>query len=270
MLFINAFCEHKLIKRYDMYYCNDLLSLSVLSLYEGELIGKVDKLYLDKKMKKLASLELIGENDTRYLLPTKNIYHIGKNAITVKNNQAVSLKVEQQPMLTAPLGAKAYSIKGSFLGIVKELSINDNFVSVKFSLDNNSVLDVSELASCGKNTIIFYEKDERVNVARFKIKNSPKVFKSEIKQQAKILPTEIQQKEMAITTPPVEQINTSKLVEIKQTAKNPDFLIGRICTKDIFNFNNELLVKSHAVITSKHLKEINKFGKVRELMLYSR
>ena len=90
-----------------MYYCNEFLSLNVLSLYEGELIGVVDKLYFDKKMRKLIQLELIGDNDTRLILPTKNIYHIGKNAITVKNNQAVSLKVEESEYCLCPINSKA-------------------------------------------------------------------------------------------------------------------------------------------------------------------
>ena len=34
-----------------MYYCNDFYGLSVLSLYEGELLGVVEKLYFDKKLK---------------------------------------------------------------------------------------------------------------------------------------------------------------------------------------------------------------------------
>ena len=63
--------------------------------------------------------------------------------------------------------------------------------------------------------------------------------------------------------------NAVLLEDIKKpTIQNADFLIGRICTKDIFNFNNELLIKEHAVINKKNLKEINKYGKLRELMLY--
>jgi len=65
-------------------YCKDLNSFPVLSLFEGELIGKVDKLYFDKKLKKLIEIELIGEDCSKLVLPTKNIYHVGKNAITVK------------------------------------------------------------------------------------------------------------------------------------------------------------------------------------------
>ena len=64
-----------------MYYCNEFLSLNVLSLYEGELIGIVDKLYFDKKMKKLIQLELIGENDTRLILPTKKFVKLAMEAL---------------------------------------------------------------------------------------------------------------------------------------------------------------------------------------------
>ncbi|MCQ2564930.1 MAG: hypothetical protein MJ152_03655, partial [Clostridia bacterium] len=52
--------------------------------------------------------------------------------------------------------------------------------------------------------------------------------------------------------------------------QNNVFLLGRIFTKDIFNFNNELLIKAHTIINKKHLKEVNKFGKLRELMLFSK
>ena len=72
-----------------MFYCNDFVGLNVLSLYEGELLGVVDKLYFDKKLKKLMIFELVGEDGAKLILPSKNVYHIGKNAITVKNNQSV-------------------------------------------------------------------------------------------------------------------------------------------------------------------------------------
>ena len=41
-----------------MFYCNDFYSLSALSLYEGELIGVVNKLCFDKKLTKLIHIEL--------------------------------------------------------------------------------------------------------------------------------------------------------------------------------------------------------------------
>ena len=41
-----------------MYCCKDFNSLSVLSLYEGELLGSVDKLYFDKKLKIIKNLHI--------------------------------------------------------------------------------------------------------------------------------------------------------------------------------------------------------------------
>lgn len=254
-----------------MYYCNDLLGLNVLSLYEGELLGKVDKLYFDKKLKKLMEIELLGDNDTRFIMHTKNIYHIGKNAITVKNNQVVSLKVEDLSLTPAPLNSKAYSIKGEFLGVVNNFTLNDKFLCEKFLLDNNNTIEINRLASCGKYTIIFYDQATHVNLNKFTPKQTPKIFKTKQPQEAKVLPVEEEPKIDDI--PQAKEENLTNAVEVEQqkpNTKTADFLIGRVCTKDIFNFNNEILIKAHTIINKKNLKEINKFGKLRELMLYSK
>lgn len=241
-----------------MYYCNDLISLSVLSLYEGELLGVVDKLYFDKKMKKLIQLEIIGDDGVKFVLPSKNIYHIGKNAITVKNNQAVSFKTEENLFNICPINSKAYSINGEFLGIIKELSFDEKFFTQKFSLDNGNSLNVNQMASCGKNTVIFYEENtNNININKFTPNKTPKALKTENEAVASILPKEIEKQNDNIVP-----------VENKAQVQNSDFLLGRVCTKDIYNFNNELIIKAHARINQKNLKEINKFGKLRELMLY--
>jgi len=118
-----------------MYSCNDFNSLTVLSLYEGELLGIVDKLLFDKKLKKLVELELIGDDGVKLILPVKNIYHIGKNAITVRNNQAVNIKPETCELCTNPTDSKVYTIQGEFLGIIKEICFNEKFFTEKIELD---------------------------------------------------------------------------------------------------------------------------------------
>lgn len=246
-----------------MYYCNELIGLNVLSLYEGELLGKVDKLYFDKKLKKLLELELIGENGTRLILPAKNIYHIGKNAITVKNNQAVTLKVEDCNLTLAPINSKAYSIKGEFLGVIKDFTLTEKFMCEKFLLDNNNTIEITLLASCGKYTVIFYDQTTKINLSKFTPRHSPKIFKTQHPQTANILPVEpAPTKAESPNAVPVETNKTNN--------QNAEFLLGRICTKDIFNFNNEVLIKANAVITKKNLHEVNRFGKLRELMLFSK
>lgn len=242
-----------------MYYCKEFYSLSVLSLYEGELIGKVDKLYFDKNLKKLIEIELIGENDTKMFLQTKNIYRVGKNAITIKNNQAVAMKAVDVEKTLAPISSKAYSINGEFLGIVQEISLNEKFVTEKIVLDNEKLICVDRLASCGKNTIVFYDDTTKVNIKNFMPHKAPKAFKNNSVENVAVLPVKEE-------IPSIVPVEANKVTLIQ----NSDFLLGRVCLKDISNFNNELLIKAHGIINKKNLKEIIKFGKLRELMLFTK
>ncbi len=239
-----------------MYNCNDLLSKCVLSLFEGELLGNVDKLYFDKKLKKLQSIELIAENDTRFLLPAKNIYRIGKNAITVKNKQAINLKTDNEAFCACPIGSKAYSINGEYLGTVNEISLTAKLTSEKICLENDVALNVDMLASCGKSTLVFYDKISKPKLSKFHPSKNPNQFKQTDFQTAEILP--------------LPELKAEVSSSAKPNIQNADFLLGRICTKDIYNFNNELLIKAHGTVNKKNLKEINKYGKIRELMLFSK
>ncbi len=239
-----------------MYCCKDFYSLSVLSLYEGELIGAVDKLYVDKKLKRLCQIELVGADGAKLILPTKNIYHVGKNAITVKNNQEVSILTEKNDCCVVPIASKAYSISGEFLGVIEEISFNEKFITQKISLDNNEIMDVKNIASIGKNVVVFCSNNDRCVIKNFTPQNQPKNFKQEENQVAETMPVE----------KPKDNVENAKV----PTIQNSDFLLGRICTKDIFNFNNELLIKAHAVVNKRNIKEIKKFGKLRELMIYSK
>ena len=120
---------------------------------------------------------------------------------------------------------------------------------------------MKSLASFGKNTVIFYEETDKINVNKFVPNKTPKLFKSDKIQIANILPVDKTIEEKSSNAVLVEDNK-------KPIMQNTDFLIGRICTKDIFNFNNELLIKAHGVVNKKNLKEINKYRKLRELMLF--
>ena len=235
-------------------YCKDLLNLSVLSLYEGELLGKVDKLFFDKKLKKLLEIEIIGQEGIRLSLPSKNIYNVGKNAITIKNNQMVTTKMFESNLVAVPIESKAYSINGEFFGVIKDVCLNEKFFTEKILLENDQAVNINHLLSCGKNTVIFNASEEKINIKNLVPSVSPQMVKSKVEQEVHVMPTE----------------NKNVVaIEVKPTSvQNADFLIGRTCSKNIFNFNNELLIKEQAVVTKKVLKEISKFGKLRELMLY--
>ena len=72
-------------------YISEITEKPILSLYEGELLGNIHKIYFDKTRKKIKAFEIINEQEITYLLSPKHIYTLGKNAITVKNKQNLSL-----------------------------------------------------------------------------------------------------------------------------------------------------------------------------------
>lgn len=236
-----------------MFYCKDLNKLSILSLYEGELLGQANKLFFDKNLKKLIEVEIVNQDGAKFSLPTKNIYHVGTHAITVKNNQALTFSHDMDNLVVCPLGSKAYSINGEFLGIVEEITLTNKFLTEKIALDNNTILESSNLASCGKNSLIFNNGNKKISLKKFTPETTPKSLKKEPVQIAKIMPAEPQ---------------NTKTVPLSVEPTNPNFLLGRICEKDIVNFNNEPLIKAHTKVTKKNLKEITKYGKIRELMLF--
>ena len=127
------------------------------------------------------------------------------------------------------------------------------------------------IASSGKNTVIFYDKSSKVDVSKFVPNKMPKIFKTKQTEIANILPVKNNTKTEKETAQPLTDVENTNAVPVETATtqiQNSDFLLGKICTKDIFNFNNELLIKAHAVVNKKNLKEINRFGKLRELMLY--
>ena len=219
-----------------MFSCKELLGLSLLSLYEGELLGVVDKLYFDKDLKRLLSISLVGEDGTRWVVPSKSIYHIGPNAITIKNKQSTSLELSADDTLVCPLGNKVYSIEGEYLGLAVDIAFDQKFRTNKIYLDNGTSEDIENLTSCGKSTLIF---------SKNKIKSS-------------------------LFGPKTTTINqsTKPAAASKLTLKRTNY-IGRICTKDIVGFNNELLIRAGTPITKKHIAELKKYNKLNELKLYA-
>ena len=162
-----------------MYYCKNMETLTILSLFEGELVGKINKLFFDKKLKKLCEIEVAGEDGVKMILPTKNIYNVGKNALTIKNNQAIILRNSADNNLVCPTGAKAYSISGEFLGVVDDVVLTSKFSTEKILLDNGAFLDVKFVASCGRNTIVFNNMGEKFNLKNFMPETQPKNYKQE-------------------------------------------------------------------------------------------
>ncbi len=240
-----------------MYNTKNLIGLPVLSLYEGELNGNITNVYFDKKLKKVVCFSLADENELNYILPIKNIYKIGKNAVTIKNNSCLILELNntESNTIPAPFESKAYTIQGEYLGKISQITFDDKFAVNEILLDNEKTLDCSNLASCSKNTILVYDKNTKINVSKFK-NRAPKFFKSKDEQKVTTLPTmEILPQDITLPT---------------TTSNQPNFLIGREVTRDILLDDNKILIRANSTITERVLALATLNNKLKELMLMSK
>ena len=51
---------------------------------------------------------------------------------------------------------------------------------------------------------------------------------------------------------------------------NYNFLINRIITKDIKNFSGEIIANKDTIVSIKTINKLRRYGKLKELLLYSK
>ncbi len=244
----------------------DLLSRPVLSLYEGEMLGTVCGVMLDKKLKSMSCIEFVTDDDMHYVVLAKNIYHVGKNAITIKNNDFAELRdnLEPLPYASDPTGSKVYSITGELLGVIQSVELGTKYEVTKITLENGAEVDLSRLANCSKNTVLVYDEHTTVNVNKFKLPK-PKFFKSRKDQNVSTLPVMSEPEPVA---QPAVEVYTPNISLPNKSVTNSSFIIGRRVTKEIFGLNSDIIIKKNTKITQNTINTATKFGKLKELMMY--
>lgn len=235
-------------------YLSELLQKPVLSLYEGELLGNISKVFFDKSKKKIKNFEIVNDEDINYCLSPKFIYTLGKHAIAIKNKQnlILSLNSSDENMQLLPINAKVYSIQGEYLGMVQDYTINPKYEIENLLLDNHQPINISNMASCSSNSIIVYDSNEHINISafRYRIKH-----KSDNKTKVRVLP---------------KLFSSFNKISPDPANKKNNFIIGRICTKDIFDNQHNIIIKQDSTITEQTLALASSKNKLQELMKYSK
>lgn len=234
-------------------YISELLEKPILSLYEGELIGNINKIYFDKTRNKIKLFEILNEEDIAYCLSPKYIYTIGKHAITIKNKQNLTLALNEntQSLQILPLNVKVYSLQGEYLGIVKDYSMNEKFELENLIMDNQNLIKISSLASSSSNSVVTYYDDEHVNIKSFRYKIQHKNNDAKVKVLPKLF-------------------SSFNKIAPNPSNKKENFIIGRICTKDIFDNNHNIIIKQNSTITEQILALASSKNKLQDLMKYSK
>lgn len=234
-------------------YLSELLQKPILSLYEGELLGNINKVFFDKSKNKIKTFEILNDEEISYCLYPKFIYTVGKHAITIKNKQNLVLTLNENIDNTIlPIDVKVYSLQGEFLGIVKDYSLTDKYVIENMVLDNQQLININDMASCSANSIVVYYSQEHINIKsfRYRIQN-----KSNDNSKVKVLP---------------KLFSSFNKIATNSSNSKQNFIVGRICTKDIMDNQQNIIIKQNSTITDQILALASSKNKLQELMKYSK
>ncbi|MBQ7798596.1 MAG: hypothetical protein IJ371_05685 [Clostridia bacterium] len=215
-------------------------------------MGNINKVFFDKSKKKIKCFEILNDEEISYCLEPKFIYTIGKHAITIKNKQHLVLSLNENNNTLLPIDAKVYSLQGEYLGIVKDYSLTDKYQIENLILDNQQIININDMASCSTNSVVVYYSQEHVNIKafRYRIQN-----KSTQNSKVKVLP---------------KLFSSFNKIATNPTQQKENFIIGRICTKDIFDNQQNIIIKQNSTITDQTLALASSKNKLQELMKYSK
>ena len=234
-------------------YLSELMQKPILSLYEGEILGNINKIYFDKNRKKIINFEILNNEDICYTLYPKFIYTLGKHAITIKNKQNLILSINENADKTIlPLNVKVYSLQGEYLGVVTDYSLTEKFEIDNLILDNQQLINISDMASCSNSSVVVYYSEQHVNIKsfRYRIKHS-----NPSQTKVKVLP---------------KLFSSFNKISPNPSNKQQNFIVGRVCTKDIFDNQQNIIIKQNSTITEQILAIASSKNKLQDLIKYSK
>ena len=209
-----------------------IIGMEIINLYEGQVDGYVKNLIFSKDYKKVKALIVYSDKyEKQYMLEISKIYKLN-DVVFIKNSSVFSEinNIEDK----SPINLPAYLSDGKSLGVITDIELDNNFNVVNFIANNNTIQN--NIAKITNQLIIFNTPDNVINISRM----APK----------KIVNTEL-----------------NAAISPIQSNLNNIFLVGRKVTKDIFSFNNELLIKANSIVTERVVRIARLNGKLRELAL---
>ena len=233
---------------------SSLISKKVISLNEGELLGYVLDVVLDVKLQTYEGLIVVdGESENKFFLKRDYIISTGEDCVMIEDSQKLEFEISSKT--NNPIGKEVYDGKGVFLGRVLDVEVSGK--NVKKILTNKCEFPQKYIQKSGENYIIFglLKNKKKNNIFESKkninLDNLPKVIISSYENNSQLNQSAVKQDEIRVLA-------------------NPNRLIGRVITNDLFGKNNEIIAKKNEKISKKTIKNAKIHNKLNFLIYYSR
>ncbi len=231
---------------------SNIISSYVVSVYNGQIEGVVSNILFNEK--KRAKYLIISQNDEQFLvLDTAKIYKIGDGAVIVKNSNALDLMASKELEIKncfSPINSIVVSLNGNFLGYVSDIELDEKLNMKNFVVREGEVINLNNIVNISDSAIIISTDEKKPKLGNFKEKSKIQISLNNSNEIVNIL----------------EKPDT---ILPNRTVTNYNFLINRKVSKNILNFNGEVIIKENQIITSKILDIARINGKIRELTKYS-
>ncbi len=230
---------------------SNIISSYVVSVYNGQIEGIVNNILFNNK--KQAKYLVISQNDEQFLvLETKDIYKTGEGAVIVKNSDVLSLMESSELKMKecfSPINSIVVSIDGNYIGHVSDIEL-DNKYNIKNFIVDGQVFELNKVINISESAIIINTLDIKTSLSKFKSKTKIVIGNERITNQT-------------------VSVMSNQTILPNRTMLNYNFLIGRKVSKDILNFNGEIIIKENQTVNSKVLDIARINGKLRELIKVS-
>lgn len=232
---------------------SNIISSYVVSIYDGQIEGIVSNILFNNK--KRAKYLIISQNDEQFLvLDTKDIFKLGDGAVLIKNSNVLTL-LENVELKTkecfSPINSIVVSIDGKLLGHVADIELDKKFNITNFVTSKNETINLSKTVNMSETAIICCDNGNKPKLSRFKQKKTIHFPSGEKLNEV------------------VNILEKNETILPNRTVVNYNFLVNRKVTKNILNFNGEIIIKENQIINSKILDIARINGKIRELTKYS-
>lgn len=240
---------------------SEIISLPVISLYEGEFLGIIYNILFDLKRKKCKYLCVLNEESgIQHLLCVNDIYLIGKECLFIKNRSALELECNFDSELGnyySPINLKTYNLSGDLIGTSLDIVISNKLEMHTILLDNGQEIESSNIFNLGKSIILV--DNQNIKISRFRPK------------QKNVQRKKIQNNKVTILLNDEKQTpRQAKENSINKILTDFRFLIGRTISKDVVALNGELIARNGTVITKDIVNKASLYGKLVEITRYSK
>lgn len=232
---------------------SNIISSYVVSIYDGQIEGIVSNILFDKNKK--AKYLIVSQNDEQFLiLKTANIYKLGNGAVLIKNSSVLELMENNELLIKdcfSPINSIIVETDGNLMGNVADIELDNKYNILNFVSTKNETLNLKNTVNISDTAIIYSANEKTPKLSRFKQKNKVGIKTLNIPDQIATI------------------MDKNETILPNRTLINYNFLINRKVTKNISNFNGEIIIKENQIINSKILDIARINGKIRELTKFS-